>query len=350
MYSFEEIWGRIRDNIKNPASRIEGTFTMDNAQAVAQELARIHSMEIEPMLDNTFLDTAPGIYLDRAAVDFNETRNPAVAATGELVFGGSSGLYIPVGTMGTLDGLYFSTLEAASIDASGKVTAKAECTTPGIIGNVSAETIQTVVNPPNGASLTVINPAAFEGGVEEESDEAFRARVLKKIRTPITGGNENHYVYWAEQISGVIAKCFGTWAGRWTVKVTILSDTRDAPDDTLIDRVVEKLEENKIIGVDLTVAKAEPLFIDISGSLLLDSGYSLADVTESIRRAINSYFFDIAFDKKTSYLSYHKVSELIFSAPGVVDIIAFTVSGQMSALPIGREEFCKLRAVEFNAG
>ena len=46
-----EILARLKAGLKNEDSQIEGSFTMDNLQAVAEELARYGSMLIQPMWD-----------------------------------------------------------------------------------------------------------------------------------------------------------------------------------------------------------------------------------------------------------------------------------------------------------
>ena len=46
---------------------------MENLQAVAEEMARMDAMEVQPIPDHVLLDTAEGEYLDRKALDYNET-------------------------------------------------------------------------------------------------------------------------------------------------------------------------------------------------------------------------------------------------------------------------------------
>lgn len=46
-----EILARLKAGLKNEDSRIEGSFTMDNLQAVSEELARYGSMLIQPIWD-----------------------------------------------------------------------------------------------------------------------------------------------------------------------------------------------------------------------------------------------------------------------------------------------------------
>lgn len=351
-YTFEEIRDRIKDRLQNPTSTIEGTFSMDNAQAVAQELARIHNMEIEPLLDAAFLDTAAGENLDRRAMDFNETRRQAAASTGKLKFTGSDGTYIPMGFTAASAALSFETTAAARIGANGEAMVNAVCRTPGSVGNVASGAVGTLISAVPGVE-SVTNPQAFEGGADIESDQAFRARLLEKIRKPITSGNENHYVYWAKQVSGVgNARCFGTWNGPGTVKVTIISDTGGVPDDTLVERVKSYILENKPIGAELTVAKAQPLPINIEGTLILASGHEMDAVVQAAKDGVAAYLAQIAFldtAGTTQYLSYHKIGELIFSTPGVNDLRDLLLNGQTSTIEIGPEEFCRLGEVDLHA-
>lgn len=50
-WTAEEILARLKAGLKNEDTRIEGSFSMDNLQAVAEELARYNSMLIRPLWD-----------------------------------------------------------------------------------------------------------------------------------------------------------------------------------------------------------------------------------------------------------------------------------------------------------
>lgn len=349
MYTFNGILKRIKDRFKNPTSKIEGTFAMDNAQAVAQELAMIHNTQIEPVIDAVFLDTATGEDLDRRAADFFEVRHPAQAATGKLLFKGADKTYIPIGTMARLDALLFATTEAVRIDASGTALAAAICQTPGTVGNVPADVIKIMAKRLEGVQ-EVTNPEPFEGGTEREDDEDFRARIYDKIRFPVTSGNEYYYEYLAKQVPGIgKAKCQGTWAGPGTVKLTLLSAEGGTPDATLIDNVRQHVEAQRLIGADITYLGAVPLPVQISGKLALATGYIIEDIVQGVRTELNTYFEQIAFDRVTEYVSYHKVIEMIFRVPGVADIVELRLNGGTGTIPIGHDEFCVLQGVSLSA-
>ena len=50
-FTATEILARLKMGLKNEDTRIEGSFSMDNLQAVAEELARYNSMLIKPLWD-----------------------------------------------------------------------------------------------------------------------------------------------------------------------------------------------------------------------------------------------------------------------------------------------------------
>ena len=198
-FSASAVLQRIRNSLQNPANRLEGGFCMDNVQAVAEELARLDLMEVKPIPDRVLLDTAEGEYLDRKALDYNETRNPAEAAVGTLLFSGEPGTAIPSGTEVLCGSMVFKTTSAAWISAEGFCEVGARCQTEGTVGNVAANSI-TVLRVAIDGVKSVTNTAPFGGGAQAESDDSFRNRILEKIRRPITSGNRNHFIYWAKQV------------------------------------------------------------------------------------------------------------------------------------------------------
>lgn len=49
-FTAEGILGRMKEGLKNEDTRMEGSFSMDNLQAVSEELARFHAMGIVPLM------------------------------------------------------------------------------------------------------------------------------------------------------------------------------------------------------------------------------------------------------------------------------------------------------------
>ncbi len=51
-FSADAILSRMKDDLKNGDTRIEGSFSMDNLQAVSEELARFNAMRIMPLMES----------------------------------------------------------------------------------------------------------------------------------------------------------------------------------------------------------------------------------------------------------------------------------------------------------
>ena len=73
-YDFESILQRLKDGLSGVVSAMEGTFTGDILQAVAAELARIWSQEMDSVTQRAFVTTAEGQWLDAACGDYGITR------------------------------------------------------------------------------------------------------------------------------------------------------------------------------------------------------------------------------------------------------------------------------------
>ena len=356
-FSASAVLQRIRNSLQNPANRLEGGFCMDNAQAVSEELARLDLMEVKPIPDRVLLDTAEGEYLDRKALDYNETRNPAEAAVGNLLFTGEPGTAIPIGTEALYGSLVFETTTAARISAEGYCEVGARCQTEGTAGNVAAETI-TVLRVAIDGVKSVTNTAPFGGGTQAESDDSFRSRILEKIRQPITSGNRNHFIYWAKQVSGVGgAKCLGAEVcGSGKARVIVLSDQYAAPDDVILGNVKAHIEEERQIGAAVTVAAAAPKAVAVEVTVVVASGYSLTDIRQNIQTALQRYVDSVNREDfstpptlkdegRQSSISYYRIGDLIFGVEGVADIISYTLNGGLTSLASDYEEYFSLGEV-----
>lgn len=356
-FSASAVLQRMRESLKNDANRMEGGFCMDNLQAVAEEISRLDTMEVMPIPDRVLLDTAEGEFLDRKALDYNETRNPATAATGTLLFTGDVGAAIPQGTGAIYGALVFETTAPARIGMDGTYQVGAVCQTTGPAGNVPAGAITSLQASVDGVK-SVTNPQPFGGGTGAESDDSFRQRIFDKIRRPITSGNRNHFIYWAKQVSGVGgAKCLGAEVcGSGKVRVIVLSDRYAAPDDVILGNVKAHIEEERQIGAAVTVAAAAPKAVAVEVTVVVASGYSLTDIRQNIQTALQRYVDSVNREDfstpptlkdegRQSSISYYRIGDLIFGVEGVADIISYTLNGGLTSLASDYEEYFSLGEV-----
>lgn len=346
-FAFENIIARMRSNLKNPASKQEGSFAMDSIQAIAQEISRMMYMRVISYLDLTFLDTAVGEFLDRKADDYGMKRNPATPSKGIVIFTGKEGTTIPKGLGVISDGFTFLTDYEAVISSTLSVSIPVTCITTGIETNISAGAITGIRAVDAIDGVKAENQTDFEGGTEIEDDESFRKRIYEKLRNPISSGNANSYVYWAKQVSGVgNARCIPLWNGNGTVKVVILSSDGGTPDDIIIKNVADYIETQRPVGAQVTVSKAIAKTINVVGKIQLKQGYKLSDVQNECYRIIHTYLTGIAYEEDSKVLSYYKISDLLYNVAGVKDIIDYTVNGKKESITAQAEEFFELNSIE----
>ena len=136
--SFIAILNRMKSRITTEADRREGTWTADNLQAVANELARVYAEDIEDILPQAFVATAVGKNLDSACSDYGITRREATKAETVVEVTGDPGNYS--GVTGYAGEIAFL-LDDFVIEGAGAVQVRAVCMTAGEQGNVAAGSI-----------------------------------------------------------------------------------------------------------------------------------------------------------------------------------------------------------------
>lgn len=336
--TFLDILSRMKESIETEADKREGTWTADNLQAVSQELARIYSMDIDPVLDKAFVSRASGSYLDLACGDYGVSRKPATYASVEIEVAGTPGKY---GEIRCRSGdLVFRVLPFV-IEEAGMAIVEGICTTAGKAGNVEASTI----NETDAAGITKVhNPQAAAGGYDKESDTDLRERTQEKIRQPVTGGNIAHYIQWAKEVPGVLAvKVFPLARGNGTVDVIIMADDFLDVSEELLQEVRKHIEESRPIGADVLVTAAEKVEISISAVCVAAEGYTAAGITTLLRDALKKYFQDIALNQR--YVSYMKTIALLFEA-GVQDVKKCLLNGKGESIFLEDRQYPSVGNIE----
>ena len=248
----------------------------------------------------------------------------------------------------TEGGVQFSADDVTVIDTSGFITVTAVI--PGPTGNVVAGSISSMPKTLQGIT-SCTNPKAASGGYAAESDDALRERYLEAKAAPPTSGNVYHYKMWAKEITGVgDARPIPLWNGDNTVKVVIINDRKQPADEALVQIVQEYIDPDSSgrgegeapIGAYCTVVSAEPVAINVSVKLLLDSEHTSVDVEPYIAE----YLQRIAF--KQNYVSVGRISSAILDTPGVLDYENLLVNGGVSNILIADTQVAVLGTVTLN--
>lgn len=251
---------------------------------------------LEWLKRQAFPATAIGEYLEEHAVQRGLARKEAVCSEGTLAFSRQTALeydvLIPKGTVCATAGeesVQYVTLADALL-AAGKltVTAAAKSREGGSRTNAAAGKIVVPVSAPSGIEA-VSNPSAFTGGMDRETDEELRKRLLQSYSMISNGTNAEFYRECALRHDGVYSVGVKPRAnGAGTVGV-YLAAKGGAPAAGVVQEVQAELDSLREINVDVEVSAAT--LKDYSVSIYLEPAETttFAAAKETVKQAILDY-------------------------------------------------------------
>lgn len=337
MGAYENIKGRLQ----LAENMIEGSFGLDNALAVGEELDRIES-EVEYLPNRFFPTLAWGDDLTLAAANFGVERKAATAARAILTIAGTAGTAIDAGIKVAARDLVF-VCGSAVIPSSGTVDVEAVCETTGAAGNVAIGAINEFLDIYEGLE-SVINAAAASGGADEESDEDLLIRVQVRWQNPSTGGNKADYERWALFVPGV-SRALALNPSAGNVSVYLIASGNTEADSALVESVKEYIESVRPIGASVTVASAAAKAINVAVAATIAEGYTAEGIKADMIAALGEYL--AALGLSAGAVSYLRVADILF-VDGVTDISAYTLNGGSASIALGSTEFAQLGTVTVN--
>lgn len=180
--------------------------------------------------------------------------------------------------------------------------------------------------------------------------EPLKALIAQNHEELITSGNENHYVYWAKQVKGVgNARAKGLRDGSGIVTVAVVTDLADTPGQELLDAVEAHILTQRPVGGVPVIVGMLGINVTIYGVVNLRPGYTLEAVTAAYRNSLQAHFQELAFDKQSPSLSYHKLNSMLFAVDGVADVQDFKVNNGTASIEGRFYEYFKLAGVDMYA-
>lgn len=296
MRSIEKIYQELKEAFAEK-SGFEPGDGCDLAVRLWAAAAQIQALGIQSdwVLEQSFPQTASGIYLDRHAAMRGITRLPASKAAGVLRFyvkdTSAEAVTIAAGTVCmTADERRFQTLEeAVLLPGELYAEAKAEAMEEGSGGNAVADAICILTACP--MSITgCTNPAAFSGGNDAETDAELRQRVLESYRRLPNGANTAWYETTAMSHTGVAAaRAVGRARGIGTVDVYIASES-GLPSEELLAEVRADLQERREIAVDVQVCVPATQTVDVNVEAAAGEDYDFAEVKTAVEETLLGFF------------------------------------------------------------
>ena len=339
MEELNAIYERMRAIFAEEAGFVpnDGCDAMVRLYALASEELQALGIQSEWVLDQSFPQTAVGQYLDYHAETRALTRLPAAKAAGVLRFSAPSAAVtdyeIEQGNVAmTSGGVRFETTKkAVLLKGETYVDVPASAVEAGASGNAIAGAIHLMSVYPVGITQCV-NPEAFSGGSDEESDEKLRERVLASYKRLPNGANAAFYEQEAMSFPNVAAaKAVGRARGIGTVDVYV-STHAGAPDKKLLGEIEAVLQKKREIAVDVEVKAPTEKTVNMSAELTAEQGWTMQEITDAVTAALQAYFTG----ERLVYTA--KLASILYGVEGVKNCHLLTpdedVSVSATELPV----------------
>ena len=205
-----------------PGNSPAGVLSDGNAALAFQNFQYLQRLGVEFLPD--FADEQ--MLLRWANIFLPGGRKAATYAVLSATVSGTSGTVVPQGTQFSAGTLQFQSLADVTLGGTDVATPiSIRALTAGIAGNLGAGTGLRFIAVISGVTSTAGITGITRYGVDIESIESLRDRVLFRIRKPPMGGDADDYVAWAREVPGVTrAWCAPNEMGPGTVTVRFLMD------------------------------------------------------------------------------------------------------------------------------
>ncbi|MGS1019202.1 baseplate J/gp47 family protein [Burkholderia glumae] len=253
-----------------------------------------------------------------------------VVATGTVTFTGTAtadGAYALFIGLDRIDIAVDTGDTAATVgqDGKGVVTATADAT--GSDSNISTATAVQLMTPPAGVQ-TQATLLTMQGGLEVETYDQLRSRLLDRIQNPPGGGKVSDYKRWALEIPGITnAFVYPHRIAVGRVDVAVISGT-GLPSQEEIEAVQTNIDLNRPAACrGVTVFAPELVTVEHVVQVQW-SGSDLSDLHAALEPQFQAYY--AALNPGESAVRT-KLGSLVSDAAGVTDYVMLTPAENVAA-------------------
>lgn len=305
-YILTEALSKVPDNV----DKREGSIIRDALSPCCYEAAK-HILYLADIIEQTYIETANGLWLDGRVIEGGITRDPATYAKKLGVFKTQldEPCQISIGQSFSTVGDTILNYTAVQVYANedGDVVPGSyimQCNTVGSVGNSYIGRIapNDYIEKLASAEITTL----LYPGEEEESDDSLRERFLANLMKTAFGGNIAQYRQWAKEIPGIGGvQVYPVWAGGGTVKLSIIDTDYNSCSSEFCQTILEKFDPENSggetglglgiapIGHKVTVSTPLPRTINVSGKITLLPGYKLETLMPDIKATLENYLLSL---------------------------------------------------------
>ena len=310
-------------------------------------------LALDAVQRGAFITTATGYDLDALAIIGNITREAASYAVRKGVFNITITLGDRFSTIGE-DAINFVATTYIGTNSDGNEEYELTAETAGEIGNQYTGAILPITNI-NGLTYAYMTDIIIPGD-DEESDDELRQRLIDTLNSPAFGGNIASYRDFCRTINGVGAvQVYPTWNGGGTVKLSVIGSDWLPATSAVVDNVQTAVDPNvnngiglgmAPIGATVTVVAPTTATINVTASLLLETGFTPQSVQTGAEAAVEAYLLSVrkrwAENVSSTSVQYactvyrSQMIAALVSVEGVINVQSLLING--SALDVSLTE------------
>lgn len=364
----EDYWKAIAEDMGEElgVDTREGSVYMDTQAGHILRITKFYG-DLEQLFSMYSVETTYGDVLTEMAAKDGIERTAASPSYWTAVFDGTTP---ETGTV-FLCGDYYFTYEAVGDELYLLVAEVAGEETNNLIPG-SPLIPMTNIEGLNSATLGEL----YTRGIDEESDNALRARWREAKAGPAENGNKTHYKKWCEEVAGVgRARILPLWGGENTVKAVLFATDGFNVTPNLVAQVQEYVDpiadgfKVTVDGIEYTfgdgmgegvanmgahflAVSATPVNLTISATLSLKDGYTIEQATQAAREAFISYLKELALgtaDDTNEVVRISRIGSILAGLEAVLDYDDLTLNGEEENLVVDSNSVAVLSEVVFNA-
>jgi len=274
-----------------------------------------------------FPDQSDEANLVRQASLYGITKTPAGFATGTADITGTNGTVVPAGTILVNSAGDEYETDADVTIASGIGTLALTSLLAGADYTLVAAQVLSFQSPIAGVDSTATVDASTVDGVDEETTEALRVRVLERLAAPAHGGTAADYVAWAKEVAGVTRVWVeeqGLGPGTVVVRFVRDGDVSPIPSGGEVTAVQTYLDTKRPAHATVTAHAPTDAPIAFTIAVVPDT----VAVKAAVEAELNDLFLRLAEPGRTMLISEFRTA--IGTAPGLTDYTLTTPAANVT--------------------
>lgn len=300
--------------------------------ACAKQSARLEEayIELSRVADNLYPDTADKEHL----ILFGQEKGIYIEEATAAEFEGKFNVPVEIGTGFSGDDFNYIVTDVINEETN---TYRLECEDAGSEPNRWLGELM-CLDDVEGLEEAELTKLIVEGK-DEEDEESYRMRLLESFEIKPFAGNREYYIKEISAMDGVGGVKVYRRTGS-TISVVIISETFEKPSENLIEDVQTQVDPVQNsgegigiapIGHSVIVTGVEEAVVNVSATVIFDTGYSYDGLKTQIENAVENYMLTLRKTwNNTNEIIVRKagIENEIYDITGILDVSNVLLNGE----------------------